>query len=344
MKTRFIIMLTVLVLASAGWTFGWRYLSSEAGHAFSKAIDEANQGEQQIACDNQRTSGFPFRLALRCDNPVYVKGTDLEVKLAGLHAQSFVYRPTHQVVDFKSPAQIKAGQFGTLELTWKKARLGSQLQTSGLIAATAKIEQARLRLLNPPLELENTVIAAEKLLVSARQSAGEEPDNSIVFGIVSNGLAVLGSHYTLPSIAMEASVLAYDIAKVFEGGVSPFPLWIENGGEADVQGISLVSGSAMLFMRGWVKLDQNGFVNADLDVDSTNLMTFVDGMGPELVQFQAISRAIVSAMEGLGEKVTLNGKSAKRVKVSIRKGFVKVGIIPLGAIPQIDLSDLQTRS
>lgn len=340
MKTRFIVLIATLIVASIGWFFGWHYLSDEAEKAFVTGIKKANHGEQRVSCDNPRSGGFPFRFAVQCDKPSYAKGEDVGFELAGLSAQTVVYRPHHQVVDFKSPALIKAGRLGTLQLVWQKARLGSQLQTDGLSAATAKIEKARLSLINPPAALGETSVTADLVTVSARRSSADEAQNSIALGLISSGLEVLGSRYRLPPVAVEASVLAYDIASVFEGRGSPFPLWIEKGGEADVHGVSIISGNAQVFAKGWVKLDQNGFIHADLDVDSVNVSEFIDAMGPELVQIQSIARAIVAAVEGLGENVTLGSQAAKRVKVTIRKGFVNIGLIPLGSIPQIDLSGL----
>lgn len=340
MKSRFIIMIAAVLTACTGWTFGWRHISGEAEETLAKALESANRSGQRIACADRRTGGFPFRLALECGRSVYAQGSDFAVELAGLQAQAFVYRPLHQVVDFKSPAEIRAGNLGTLQLTWQKARLGSQLQSDGLSAATAKIENARLSLLNPPPELLNTAVTADLVTLSARRSSGGEAPNSIVFGLISNGLAVLGTKYTLPPLAIEASVLAYDIADIFEGRGSPFPLWIEKGGEADIHGISLVSGNAELFMKGWVKLDRDGFLHADLDVDSANLSEFADAMGPELIQFQSAARAIIATIDGFGEDTLLRERKVKRVKVTIRKGFVNIGAIPLAAIPQIDLSGL----
>lgn len=340
MKTRFIVLITALIVTSIGWVVGWNYLSGEAEKAFVGVIDKANHGEQRFSCDRPRSSGFPFRLAVECDKPSFAKGEGVSFEFAGLSAQSVVYKPHHQLINFKSPALINAGRLGTLQLVWQKARLGSQLQKNGLSAATAKIEKARLSLINPPIELGDTALSAELITVSARRSSGDEAANSVVLGLVSSGLEVLSSKYRLPPVAADASILAYDIAGAFEGRGSPFPLWIEKGGEADVNGVSLISGNAQIFAKGWVKLDQNGFIHADLDVDSANVGEFIDAMGPELIQIQTVARAIVGAIEGLGEDVTLGSQAAKRVKVTIRKGFVNIGLIPLGAIPQIDLSGL----
>ena len=340
MKTRFIVLITALIVTSIGWIFGWNYLSNKAEKAFVRVIDKANRGEQDVTCDNPRTGGFPFRLAIECDKPSFAKGDGIGFELAGMSAHSVVYKPHHQLVNFKSPALINAGRLGTLRLVWQKARLGSKLQRNGLSAATAKIEKARLSVINPPPELGDTSLSAERVTVSARRSQGDEAANSVVLGLISSGLEVLGSKYRLPPIAVEASVLAYDIAGAFEGRKSPFPLWIEKGGEADVHGVSLISGNSQIFAKGWVKLDQNGFIHADLDVDSANMTEFINAMGPELVQIQAIAHGVFGAIEGLGEDVTLGSQAAKRVKVKIRKGFVNIGLIPLGAIPQIDLSGL----
>lgn len=340
MKTRFIVLITAIITISVGWFYGWNYLSDKAEQAFVAGIAKANNGDRKVSCDNPRSGGFPFRLAIECEKPYFAQGDRLGFEGAGLTAQSVVYKPHHQVVDFKSPALIKAGKLGTLRLVWENARLGSQLQTNGLNAATAKIEKARLSIIDPPAELGDLSFSAESVSVSARRSSGDEAANSLVLGVISNGLEVLGSKYRLPPVAVEASVLAYNIANVFEGRGSPLPLWIEKGGEADVNGLSIISGNAQIFAKGWVKLDLNGFIHADLDVDSTNIDAFIDAMGPELVQFQAIARGIYGAIRELGEDVKLGSQPAKRVKVTIRKGFVNVGLIPLGAIPQIDLSGI----
>lgn len=338
MKNRFILLITILVVAATGWTVAWQYFSREAGQAFAKAVEKANDADQRVTCANQRTDGFPFRLAIRCDKPLFAKGDDFEIEAAAMHAQAFVYRPTHQVVDFKSPAQIKAGNLGTLELVWEKARLGSRLDTTGLSAATAKIERARMSLLNPPLELANTALLAEKVTVSARKAADGEAVNSLALGLISSGLEVEGAQYTLPKLSLEASVLAFDIASVLDGHATPFRLWIAKGGEADIRGIRIESGEAKLFTKGWVKLDRDGFISADLDVDSANLDDFIASLGPELAQFQAIGAGLVGVIGQLGADSKIDDTPAKRVKLVIKRGFVSVGLLPLGTIAPLDLS------
>ena len=338
MKTRFKLLIAVVLLACVGWGFGWNFVSAKAHEQLDKALAQVNTGDRKLSCENRRTGGFPFRLVVSCDETVFERGGDLTVNFAGIDAQAFVYRPFHQVVDFKSPARIKAGRLGTLEITWKKARLGSKLQTNGVNAATARLEDARASLLDAPPEVAGTSLVAKSVLLSARRTSEEEEPNSVVFGTITKSIEMLGSQYKLPPIDIEGAVVAHDVAPAFSGKGKPLHLWIQKGGEADIQGISLLSGNAELFAKGWVKLDLDGFINADLDVDSANLNEFVDAMGPELVQIQSVARAVIGTVQGLGTNVTLNGKPAKRVRVEIRRGFVKVGFIPLGAIRQLDLS------
>lgn len=340
MKTRFLVLLAALLIVPVGWIFGWRHLSVASEEAFVGAMEAANRDGVTVACLNPRTGGFPFRLAIHCDNPSFSKDSDLTFSAAGMHAQAFVYRPLHQVVDFRSPAEIKAGRLGTLQLVWQTARLGSQLQTNGLSAATAKIEKARLSFLNSPVELEGTALTAEQVIVNARRTSPEEAADSVVIGLNATALSVEGPQLALPPVSIAGLVLAYGIAGALDGEGEPLPLWIEKGGEAQIQSLDIVSGKAHLAAKGWVKLDLDGFIHADLDVDSANLQAFVEAMGPSLVQFQSVASTVIAAIDGLGENVTLNGEPAKRVKFIIRKGIVKLGIIPLGIIPQIDVARL----
>ncbi|MEP3629842.1 MAG: DUF2125 domain-containing protein [Hyphomicrobiales bacterium] len=338
MKTRFKLLIAVVLLASVGWGFGWNFVSAKAQEQLDKALAQVNTGDRKLSCDNRRSSGFPFRLVVSCDETVFERGRDIAVNFAGLDAQAFVYRPHHQVVNFKSPARIKAGRLGTVEITWKKARLGSKLHTDGVSAATVRVEDARASLVDAPPEVAGTSLFARSVMLSARRTTGDEQPDSVVFGTITKAIEMLGSQYKLPPIDVEGSVVAHDVAPAFSGKAKPFHLWIQKGGEADIQGISLLSGNAELFAKGWVKLDLDGFLNADLDVDSANLNEFVDAMGPELVQIQSVARAVIGAMEGFGTDSTLNGQPAKRVRVEIRRGFVKIGFIPLGSIRQFDLS------
>ena len=338
MKTRFKLLIAVVLLVSIGWGFGWNFVSAKAQEQLDQALAQVNTGDRKLSCENRRSGGFPFRLVVSCDETVFERGGELAVNFAGLDAQAFVYRPLHQVLDFKSPARIKTKQLGTVEITWKKARLGSKLQGNGVSAATARVEDARARLLNAPPEVAGTSLFAKSVLLSARRTTQDEQPDSIVLGTITQAVEILGSQYKLPPVDIEGSVVAHDIAPAFSGKGKPLHLWIQKGGEADIQGISLLSGNAELFAKGWVKLDLDGFLNADLDVDSANLNDFVDAMGPELVQIQSVARAVIGAMEGFGTDSTLNGKPAKRVRVEIRRGFVKIGFIPLGTIRQFDLS------
>ena len=272
MKTRFKLLIAVVLLASIGWGFGWNFVSAKAQEQLDQALARVNTGDRKLSCENRRSGGFPFRLVVSCDETVFERGGDIAVNFAGLDAQAFVYRPHHQVVDFKSPARIKAGRLGTVEITWKKARLGSKLQANGVNAATARVEEARASLLDAPPEIAGTSLFAKSVLVSARRTTGDEQADSVVFGTITKAIEMLGSQYKLPPIDVEASVVAHDIAPAFSGKGKPLHLWIQKGGEADIQGISLLSGNAELFARGWVKLDLDGFLNADLDVDSACLL------------------------------------------------------------------------
>lgn len=340
MKSRFLVLLAAVLIVSVGWIFGWRHLSMASEEAFVGALAAANRDGVTVACANPRAHGFPFRLAIDCDNPSFSKDSDLTVRAEGMLAQAFVYRPMHQVVDFRSPAEIKAGRLGTLQLIWQTARFGSQLQANGLSAATAKIEKARLSFLNPPVELDGTAVTAEQVIVNARRTSPEEAADSVVFGVNSIDLAVEGPQFSLPPVSVGGLILAYGVAGALDGQGAPLPLWIEKGGEAEIQSLEIISGKAHMSAKGWVKLDLDGFIHADLDVDSANLQDFVEAMGPSLVQFQSVASAVIATIDGLGENVTLNGEPAKRVKFIIRKGIVKLGIIPLGVIPQIDVARL----
>ncbi len=340
MKTRFIWLISLTVIVAFSWIVIWYVLSSQAEKAFSRGVGKAASLGHEVSCQNRNHKGFPFRFTVQCDDFSYKNEQNIKFAFSGLHAEAYVYRPQHQVVNFTSPAELQLGELGRFQLNWQKGRLGSQLQTNGLTAATMKLEEARLTLVDGPEELKDLALSAGKLLLTARRSEKEEAENSLVFGVLSEELAVLSDRFNLPAFSLSSSILLYDVADVFEGRGKLLPLWIKRGGEMDLHGLTFVSGKAYLSLKGWVKLDLNGFLNADLSVDVADFEDFTQKMGPELVQFQSILTGLYSAIQGLGEEVTLEGKSVKRVRISIRKGFVSVGLVPFGTIPQIDLSNL----
>ncbi|MEM8795334.1 MAG: DUF2125 domain-containing protein [Pseudomonadota bacterium] len=341
MKARFIGLSVFLVLASIGWVGAWTFLSAKADEAFEKAIVTASAQGQQLECTERQTFGFPFRLAISCEDLSLELDNGLKVATAGMSAQAFVYRPNHQVVSFTSPATIRLGKLGNVLLTWENARLGSELTLSGVEAATARMEGAMLRPVNPVPELAGTSVTSQRLLMSARRTAANEPKDSLVAGAQAQNLEVTGKAFTLPAMDFSALVLAYDMAPLFENRVrNPLRFWISKGGAADIQVMRIQSEDTRVHVAGWVKLDNNGFWNADLNVDSANLSAFIKRLGPELDQIKTIGGAIAGLVEQLGTPSTIDEHEARRIKISIRKGFVQVGFVPVGTIPQIDVSKL----
>lgn len=341
MKSRFIALTAILILCSIGWTFAWNYLSGQAEVKFTQILGRAQSSGVKVSCINPETSGFPFRLSISCSSPSYESKNGVGIAAANMHAQAFVYRPQHQVVDFKSPAEIKIGKFGKLQLTWETARLGSELSTNGVSGATARIEGAKLTPIDPPQQFSGLALTANRTLVSARVSDQEGEENALYLGLQSTQMEVTSPAYRLPPIDADGVMLAYDMAPIMKGKVrNPMRYWVSNGGEADIKGVSLRSGEAEIYTKGWLKLDNQGFISADLDVDAVQLIAFFNQLGAEFQQIQAIGGVLSGVIDQLGEDVTLNERPAKRVKISIRRGFVSVGLIPLFAIPQIDVERL----
>jgi hypothetical protein len=77
---------------------------------------------RQWTCQRRGIDGFPFEIALTCEAPYFVgtvNGRELHGGLSALSAIAQLYRPTHLVLDARSPLKL-AAQGSDLALGWNR--------------------------------------------------------------------------------------------------------------------------------------------------------------------------------------------------------------------------------
>src|SRR5262245_23488782 len=99
----------LLVALAAIWTGVWFYAASRAETAIAGWRAREAKSGRNYECATQSISGFPFRIEVRCTDPVAElrgKGAQFVLRGADLLMLVQIYQPTLLIGEFKSPMTV----------------------------------------------------------------------------------------------------------------------------------------------------------------------------------------------------------------------------------------------
>jgi hypothetical protein len=175
-------------LLAAGWSAFWFYAASQIDTQFEGWRTREAKAGRIYECEKQSVGGFPFRMEVRCENPLVtltsqtsqqVATSRLTVRLKEILVLAQIYDPTKIIAEFTGPVTVAAGgpepQFGA---NWT---LG-QASAAGLPIAPQRISMA---FDNPTIDRMNGAVPAPLLRAShlelhTRLLDGSLSDNPVV--------------------------------------------------------------------------------------------------------------------------------------------------------------------
>lgn len=156
-------------LLAAGWSGFWFYAASQIDTQFEGWRAREAKAGRIYECAKRSVGGFPFRMEVRCENPLVtltsqtsqqVADARLTARLKEILVVAQIYDPTKIIAEFTGPAMVAAGgtepQFGA---NWT---LG-QASVAGLPIAPQRISMA---FDNPTLDRLNGAVPAPLLRAS----------------------------------------------------------------------------------------------------------------------------------------------------------------------------------
>ncbi|MCP4380210.1 MAG: DUF2125 domain-containing protein [Hyphomicrobiales bacterium] len=329
----FFILLAVLAVLWCGY---WFASSWAAATAADRLVASLTAGGRTLACDQNTTGGFPLTLDLECRAASFADDREgMSVVLSGATASALLYWPGSVQASLAGPLEVDAALQGlSLDADWARAVADLDAGFSGVNRLS--------------IALDDVVVTPRSdgvRLLFERFTAGEaeviaEPAAADAYRFFVRGEAVRmtpigGEDY--PELAVWLDVAARNFGSAL--GIDPqetISAWIAGGGILDVARLGFSLGGSSAIASGTVEVSPDGKLSGALVVRLTNLDALPDvvdeiqpGAGDDVAQAIGAAGMFMRPVEGEPD--------VSELPLTIRKGVVSVGMIPIGTIPPIKL-------
>lgn len=319
----------VVVVLAAAWSGVWFFAARMAEQNIAAWIDREAHDGRVYACASRTLGGYPFRIELRCTDPVAeIKTAAVVLKAKEFLAVAQVYQPNLIIGEIVGPLSVAApDKPPALTADWQLAhasvRLTPRPERISITIDGARIEQ-------PGPSGPQAVASASHIELHVRldSSAQDKPVIDLaatVTGATVPGGGMLGAR----PIDAEVTALLRGL-----GDFKPKPLsvrlkeWQAAGGRLEIVNVRVKQGDAVAVAKGDLGLSPNGRVDGALGITLAGfeqlVQTLIGSQGKNTGLFAA------AGLSFLGKPAELDGKRAIAVPLRFKDGKIYLGPIPLG--------------
>ncbi len=319
-RKRPITLLVILVVLVAGYTAGWFYIANKL-EARAKA-DMARLAAQGVGvkCEDLRMGGYPLRVNVICDSISWQRPSEgMSFRAGRFTSGSPVYAPRSLSNDLTGPAFIEFPGLAPLEVNWSKFT-------------------SNTRLARPfPTEIE---LAAREVAVGLRtETTTTEPLSTLEqmdfrMSEADAGLklakAAIGNA-TSPEVDGVADIDVSDAATLLARSDAPFHQRLRGHSGTVNQAFLSMPNGAMVSVAGPFSIDADGLINADVKLTLVNPQSLAQAGQTVFPEQGGNIATVLFALSAMPKDE--NGNPV--MEITVRKGKVSAGFIPLGRLPAL---------
>jgi hypothetical protein len=323
-----IVLLAMLAMAPIGWSIFWFAKSRAAVAALTAWMaEEARQG-RVWSCQSQRISGFPYTVAISCENMAFqgeAFGKTLSGTIHGWHATSPLLRDDNVLVKLDPPFTAKSSD-GNLDISAQWNELLVELEGTPRIIGQLAFMGSQIGLQGVALGTDATGSTFGDVNGYFARSAGRQDQAYDVLVSFHQGLipALNGLLDTHVPIALQFEAV---ITPGIPGGATTFAdtleKWRAASGRLDVTFASLTSGPVDFNAKGGLALDSEHRVEGKLDARFAGLEKALQhfNIDPTLL---SVGQALSGFLGG--------GKDGGHLKLPVifSDGFLRIGPVRTG--------------
>jgi len=311
-----------IVLLFAIYSGGWFYLANRVRSEADKTVAALNANGVEAGCANLQVSGYPFSLAVSCDNLAYEDDAKQIAASAGsFNAVAPIIQPWSPVAKLRGPLRTSFPGMVPLWIDWDD--LWANVNLSWPLPHRITLRAEGLSGQTDPTDDTDPV-----QLFSAGKAAGQLQPNG-------GDIDYLGSFIDLeidPDAIGGRVLPAFDATgdATLKNGVALIgkPLESLRGQAAEIRNLDLSSGTARVTVSGPLSVDGDGLIDADL------MIRIKDPKAVAAILGAAIPERKSEIEQGFAALSLLGNEPSMPLKVS--KGRASLGFIPLGKIKPVD--------
>ncbi len=330
MQRRFFWLGVTAIVLIVLWSAGHAFLVGQADQAIAGLAQDPNV-PVRTDCQDRETGGYPFRIEVRCSSVSLVPADPRRprIDLADITGVALIYNPGHGIVEAASPATIAPVAGPPIVLNWRSARASGRYWPGGFTRLDAVVEEVSGFLGDATARQRIANAAHGELHIRAN------PDEPAAFD---GALTVKGLQWAaLPNVSAAIDVLV--TARPADGvprlaGTAAASGFTASGARLDIQRATIDLGPVVADISGMLTLDDQGLANGDLQVTMIGAEHIDTVLTPVLADPRPV-QAFAGALTGFGAPAQLGDRPGRRVKLTVVRGSVRLGLIPLGRIPPI---------
>jgi hypothetical protein len=277
-------------LIAAGWSAFWFYAASQIDTQFEGWRTREAKAGRIYECEKRSVGGFPFRMEVRCDNPLVtltsqtsqqVADTRLTARLKQILVVAQIYDPTKIIAEFTGPVAVAAGgpepQFGA---NWT---LG-QASVAGLPIAPQRISMA---FDNPTIDRMNgavpvPLLRASHLELHTRLLEGSLSDNPVVETALQLTAGSLQGLHPILAEPFDADIRA-QLRGLKDFSPKPWPERFREiqaaNGRLDFTQSRIQQGDVIAVAAGSLAITPNGYLDGELTMTVAGMEKIVPMLG-----------------------------------------------------------------
>jgi len=322
LRGKYLVLAGFVAVVAVGWSLLWVGVRSTVNDVIETEITNARDRGLTIECPDRSLAGWPFRLELSCSALTLQDRHGALVELAGIRTVALAYNPGHVIVEAEAPARLTGGAgFPVAEAAWDTARASTQLAVDG--AETLDVVFSGLDVSTDAL------IGAMSLQVDAGEIHFRENPNSnkdLDYAFSFDGIAAGGDAQPVNG----ALVGRLEAGAALLKPAAPFN---PAGAAIHVDSLMLESGSVRIAASGTLKISGTGTLSGDLPMKVAGINDLAQTLQPLFPAGSPMPSALQGAVLAFGTPI----EEGERVEVPIRidSGIARIGLVPIGAVPQL---------
>jgi hypothetical protein len=351
----------LLVALAAIWTGLWFYAASRAEAAIAGWRAREAKSGRNYECGTQSISGFPFRIEVRCTEPVAElrgKGVQFVLKAADMVVLAQVYQPTLLIGEFKSPMTVaEPGQQPAYVVNWTLGQ--SSVRGTPRAPQRAALVFDDLTVQRPGNDAR--VLSAKRLELHGRMAAGSVTDNPVIDLGLRATAATAPELHPIAAIPLDAEISA-TVRGLADFTPKPWPARFRElqrrGGRIDIVNARVRQGDTIAVSSGSLRLTEGGNLDGQLQMTVVGLEHVLKQLDLEAIVSKGrvgsaldkldkllpglgnIARknagpGIMIGLDAIGQRTTLEGRPAVTVPLRFVDGRVMLGPFPVGRAPPL---------
>lgn len=323
---RIFLLVAVIVLLVAGWTGAWFWGASALDARFADAATRIASRGGALECPGRDIRGFPFRIGVHCDRFAYASPRGGSIEAGELRTAAQLYAPGRLVGELDGPAEITTPDRQRFALAWELGRMSGRAGLSGPTAFSLLLDQPKLASADGA-----PVGEALRAQLHLRRNPQKAEDLDVAF----SGESVEPSEPRVAPFSLSGDLLLAGLAAELRPGFDLGEHVRRNGlsGEARSLVLSPVAGGS-LSVSGPFSVTPDGVADGELTLSASDIPAmarFVSALVPDRREEIEGGAGIVASLMPAPEE----GKAPPSIRVTIRKGRIVLGLLPLGQLPPL---------